>query len=767
MAAIKCKFYEPGNQSFLVNLSLWDEKFRSDSFSLSDFNQIYETLVNNFELTKEDLRKAIQDYLDVVHESTGEDVEGFKTKLSTIFSDSKLITKDTTGGGINALDGSDPKPSDPSNDDVDDLVDVYAARAHSSKYNVEFRYKITSTLDLSKVFSTNTALLNRFKSKLNQDFFRLSFINYDEGRIIKTIAEINTNIANYKNELYQILKSYSGLTDVAENLYDSDGIFNLKSYQRVIIAVEENFDATKNGITAQLNSINDRIFTNPKSQLLDTYYAYITLTNFDNLVNLLSNGSVVVNPRYLGSIATPNTNDYPKYLPFTRNTISSTFFGKSDLDVNIERETASITKSIITNIKRLDADGKWDGYSFLSLQAFNSATSKLTSNRVKNIIKLLNNSHLDPINTYIKFFNDYVRGNNIKKLKSTGLFTQDELNVLKSIDEQIFNPEPKDKSHSLYGIIVGNQNNLNFNYFLDILAYMNKQGPTEYLSYQYDPETKEFELDTLSDTRYASILRNYETTVANTVADIHTTTIWENSIIKGKFNLQANGLRSNDDRNIVITLSEKKFNLSENGLSKMSLDEIHFPSVDEYAEYLNTGTIKRNNPSVEVLRGIEVFELLQNVTGLPFKNTSGQLYHLIKNGYGNEKNLKSDLFVFLHDVLEDAIISEEIHNKEMNEKTVYSPSEYISEARNFTKFISQTKLTDKNAFENYRHRPRLNVSKNVNGQRTSFFTNLVNALSIINGDNVISVFKNSDGDNVPGDEGFRFLEGDRIQTCYA
>ena len=752
----KCNFYDGTSQAFLVNLSPWNNIFQGESISLDQLNSIKSELEKDFIVgSNSDLVNAIEAYLNILTTSTGFDYSSIKSSLHNIISDKPVNNKPTQireeevkgsqslGGGDFGIktDGSGIISDDSENAEKVAEKEVQQ-ELNIGKRTVDYSSKIKSTSDLSNIFQTNEALLSRFITKLNQDYFRISFIDYTKGKIVKTIDEINENMAEYKQELVDIITNFLLMPKIT--LYPSN-TFNLSGYEQVISSIEDYYE--KNNPTDRLNNINNRLFTNLSKEdqdFINTYYAYISLTNFDNLVSLFSNGTVTVNPRYLGAITTEK--NLPKYLPYTKNSISSTFFGKSDLDVNIERETSTITKAIITNIPRIKLDGQRDGLRNLTVQEFNATVNILSTARAKSLIPNLKNSHINPIKTYLNFFNQYFKNKgSLNQLKRIGLFDSNQLEVLKSIYETIIN---SNNPNSLYSIILREQTNTDFNYLLDILAYINKQGPYEYLSYKYNPETKEYDLETLSDVRYSSILRNYEVTTANIVHDLHNNNLW-NKIIKSQngFNIKVDTknrsatfiVRSKDNISTIIISPDTK---------DSSLRNWDFPTPEQCSLL-----IKGESVSPEIDKGFQIFELLQYVTGLPFKNSNGQLYYRLREVYPKEENLKKQLLNFLFNSLEAATISEEIskEEKDLNDGEKYTPSEYKNKLSKYPRFSSlASKRSDFNKqLDNPNHSPKILVSKSDKGSRTELFLNIIDVLSIINGDNNVSVYRNSDGDNIP------------------
>lgn len=760
-----CDFFNESSrsQTFLINLSPWDVIFQGDSISTDQFRDIKESLQKDFRIpSDQNLVEAIKEYLNQKTLTNGRDYSKIKDSL-----DKNILN-------ISTVPSADPKASiksdatnnpaltnetyqvlvspDESIEDFDQAqkiaTETLVNEIESSRKDVDYSSNIKSTLDLSNKFQTNSALLSRFQNSFGKDIFKTSFLDFDSGKIAKTVKDMNLNIGQYKQDLLDNITNFLELPKV--NLYNVNGDFNLEGFNEVIRRINEYYEA--NNPTSRLNSINDRAFTklSPNDKLfIDAYNSTIALENFDNLINIITTGLVYIDPKKFG-IVTSNLYE-PKYLPFKKNIIRQSF-STTNFETSIERETAAVTKAIIQNIKKLDLNGNWDGFSYLTVNDFNTAIAKFNNSSVKNKYPELNEAHLNPTKAYLKLFNRFFGTQSaFKQFKYNDSFDNSVKDTLYSIYKSIIDPSPK--ATSLYNIIAKNQTDLDFNYFMDIMAYINKQGPSEYISYKFNPDTKQYEIDTFSNISYESTLKNYEVNSANDLNSLVTNELL--NIIKDQND--GFGLTYNNDQTITIKLNNRSINLSPNmraekldpvtrtDYNKSVRESLIMPTPDQVSKIINGEKV-----DPDVMDGYRLLELLQLTTGFPFKNTAGQLYSRMTNEYKDENNLKSDLLSFLYSTLDTLRVLEDIHKKEVDNKKKFTPEEFVKEVKSDRRYSGLSGEAFNKQFINPTISPRLLISRNSSGTgRSAIFKSIVSSLSIINGDTNPSTYKNSDGDNVP------------------
>ena len=484
----------------------------------------------------------------------------------------------------------------------------------------------------------------------------------------------------------------------------------------------------------------------------------MTLENFDNLIVLLTDGLISIDPFKLG-IKSTNRNEI-KYLPFTKNALRQHFRVNKDSDIN--RETTSLTKAIIQNIPLLDSDGKWDEISYMTVNEFNNAISRIGDPVIKSSNKYnsLKLGKLNPTVAYIEFFNSLfvtdgkTDPSKINKFKKNLDFNLDTKKALLSIYKYIFDSTPEAKS--LYNIIKDNQGDLSFNYFLDVLAYMNKQDGSEYISYEYNSESREYEVNTFSNLTYESSLFRQERNLTEYVDSIARNGDYDNTILnvlRNKFRVKVL------DDSISITIGSRTLFINDHlnianedaitgkDLNKELLDSITIPNPEQVSAIINGKTL-----SESIMNGFRLLELLQLSTDLPFINSSGQLYSILKSQYRTEaeSNLKGDLLGLLYRTLKTIDTLDSIYKEYDSNKVNLTPGEFKSKVKkSFPEFKTMKDITFNKFFTSSKTRPRLKVNLNSKGDRSSVFKATVSSINLLNREASPSTYKNSDGDNVP------------------
>lgn len=762
-----CKFFDSNTRSpeFLINLSPWIN-FQGDTISDQQFQNIKNSLQKDFIIdSDENLVDAIKEYIRLF---------SYNTELNTILNNSldKILTKNIE----KTLPPEEYKNPDPlvttlenevktieedesvTEEDRDLATKEYVEQLNRSRKNVTYNEEIKTNRDLITKFQNNNSLYNRFVSTFKREIFKNSFLNLDSGKIVQTYSELNNNIAEYKQILFNHITKFLGEKDIIP-LYNQDGSFNITEFTTIISRLNEYYD--QHNPTSKLNSINNVLYTplsKSNQDYLNAYNALVTLENFDNLIVLLTDGLISIDPFKLG-IKSTNRNEI-KYLPFTKNALRQHFRVNEDSDIN--RETTSLTKAIIQNIPLLDSDGKWDEISYMTVNEFNNAISRIGDPVIKSSNKYnsLKLGKLNPTVAYIEFFNSLfvtdgkTDPSKINKFKKNLDFNLDTKKALLSIYKYIFDSTPEAKS--LYNIIKDNQGDLSFNYFLDVLAYMNKQDGSEYISYEYNSESKEYEVNTFSNLTYESSLFRQERNLTEYVDSIARNGDYDNTILnvlRNKFRVKVL------DDSISITIGSRTLFINDHlnianedaitgkDLNKELLDSITIPNPEQVSAIINGKTL-----SESIMNGFRLLELLQLSTDLPFINSSGQLYSILKSQYRTEaeSNLKGDLLGLLYRTLKTIDTLDSIYKEYDSNKVNLTPGEFKSKVKkSFPEFKTMKDITFNKFFTSSKTRPRLKVNLNSKGDRSSVFKATVSSINLLNREASPSTYKNSDGDNVP------------------
>lgn len=748
-----CIFYDQNspdsNNANLLMLSRWIDKIQRGNINSLELQEINSSLINSgFEVNLSMVVDSIKAFgklinitnLDGLNKSLDDALNALNTKQNTVTeqgSSTTLLGSEEVSQTNN--DGKETNITEEEKEVISIESKLREELENSTKF-VDYSSEIKSSRDLVKAFRGNTALLSRFNSRFKSDLYQSSCVNYKTGKVVRNVSELNSNIAKYKkSQVEDILKYLSEFDGDAVSLLERLIFDNLTEPEVSLITLEavnklKNHYSEENP-TTKLNSLNNTIYTSlsvPSQKFLNAYYALITLENFDNLIEIISNNLVIVDPIYKNAVNVPE--GIFKYKPFHKNHIRNSWVDSSNR--SIEADTATITKTIIENIPKLDLDGNWDRYSYLTVADFNSAISRINSAYIKSKYPELTSSHLSPHRAYKLFFASLFE-NEYQSFKSNKNFNDSHKRILKSIYEFIFNPRQSIVNrighNSLY-TICKNTSDLDFNYFDDIVAYINKQAPSNYISYKYNTTTQQYETVSFEDSEFDNLLLNYEFTVADILNSKANSFIWGN--IK-----KAKGITALPSR-IELTLNGKVFKLRLNNIDTFA-SKLEIPSPQQIVERHNGKTL---DGSLEI--GYEILELLQQLTDIPFISYSGQLYEMLLNDAISENKLKSDLVKLLIKAIRSVDVISNVQEsgiKPSDGRYIYQIKEGLG--------ITVNDKTFKKLFITPDSNPRLSLNRNLYADgsvsRLGIFNSIVSKLQILNGNTSISNLSTSDGAKVP------------------
>ena len=93
-------------------------------------------------------------------------------------------------------------------EDRDLATKEYVEQLNRSRKNVTYNEEIKTNRDLITKFQNNNSLYNRFVSTFKREIFKNSFLNLDSGKIVRTYSELNNNIAEYKQILFNHITKF-------------------------------------------------------------------------------------------------------------------------------------------------------------------------------------------------------------------------------------------------------------------------------------------------------------------------------------------------------------------------------------------------------------------------------------------------------------------------------------------------------------------------------------------------------------------------------
>lgn len=590
-----CNFTKEKHAGIIIPVLLNFGKELKDKSIQDIINNIKDndTSYINFSKDNQDLIQSIEEIASELGYELNEDSISTFTEES-----SKAITP------IQTTDiKSESDPAKPGSSDSYSLSQQL--REGSEARIVNTNAEIKTNADVLDKFKTSTTLYDRYVSKLGKDLFRIAFIDFKEGVLTKTNTELNIKIDAYKEQLFNDIKNAISLDNKDTiTLYNDKNEFNLEGYNKVIDAFKNKISDSENttkileGINANINKISTE-----QQLFLDAYNAYITLTNLDSVIGLYYNDLLQLQkPEYKHIINVPKGT--AKYAIKIENQLDQHF--RINEDSNIEKETTALTKAIINNIPRLNTNGVWDGHSYLEVNDVNTLFTFLQKPELLLIYDTLRTSLLHPEDSYVKFFKSILSNNRnsvLNELKKQGINNQ-QLETLRSIAEAIFNTK---KANSLYNIMINNQFSAPLNYFSDLIAYFNKQAPSNYTSYSYDTETKSFVTRSLTQNAFekSRALRESGVTLASNRASLN---INDNSTYVGKM------FSGNNPNGTSVIYENTKTNKNDTSIKYQPIKAVKIGS-----KQFNNNPDDINNLISDTEAFNRVLFDLTEITGLPFK----------------------------------------------------------------------------------------------------------------------------------------------------
>ena len=138
---------------------------------------------------------------------------------------------------------------------------------------------------LYKVYGDCFGAIKQLKNQFSREMFIRSICDLENGELITTSSQLNDNIANYKNELFNIVLNFvSKLNPNASypsSLYESTGRIH-KGYYSVLQTMQDYLSG--NNTELMINDEYGRKLFGEDSQILDAINAYTILKYFDSFL---------------------------------------------------------------------------------------------------------------------------------------------------------------------------------------------------------------------------------------------------------------------------------------------------------------------------------------------------------------------------------------------------------------------------------------------------------------------------------------------------
>ena len=300
----------------------------------------------------------------------------------------------------------------------------------------------------STYYEGSDQIYNIKQRRLFQDFMQTCIFNRENGYQVVTNEDLNNRIIEYKNKLFYTISSY--LRRPATLYYS--GVLNSVDYISVMSDISTQINnALDNG------ELNRKMNNDP--EFLEAMNAFINLAYFDDYVDEICANLVVVNPKCPHNQESTISTNVNKYI-FAKVTghYNRDFTKNNDDGV---RDMGNIARMVIST---LDISGNVANTAMTPVQ-FSASISKLINGVLlysssspqvlrlqSSIIRFHNNPQFYSRAILMSLFNSNNQdGEQTNSLQSTliseGIVNQQDIEVLKSIYNNIFNLDEEYKSY--------------------------------------------------------------------------------------------------------------------------------------------------------------------------------------------------------------------------------------------------------------------------------------------------------------------------------
>lgn len=272
--------------------------------------------------------------------------------------------------------------------------DIAGMKGETSFNPVRFKTSVTAAHDRAAVYSGNpyfsknitdlyeNALdsLSYMYNGLEQSLVKASFIDTDALTLTIDNSDLNANIQNYKNDLFEKVFKYVKKNKKAEYenikyeaLYEGKRFNTNSNYTKVLEDLSSIFEDSD-------YSPDVSIWKADQAAILDVYNAGVILSNFDSLVEQRFNGVLSVNQKNYNNLNNP-MEIFPYFLEFSG---AKTTYWKdnSHESEGIENYASNLLRVVASTIPLLDIDGEVIPHRYLGMNGISL---------VGTLVKSLNN----------------------------------------------------------------------------------------------------------------------------------------------------------------------------------------------------------------------------------------------------------------------------------------------------------------------------------------------------------------------------------------
>lgn len=209
--------------------------------------------------------------------------------------------------------------------------------------------------DLTELYENAPDPMSVMLKDFEQKLVKIAFVDPDKGTVTIDNSSLNSNILEYKNELFETVFKY---------VSEKNPNFKLENFSPLYVGQrfnkESNYKQVMNAfgeiLTKENYSPNVSIFNREDAKFLEIYNAGVLLSNFDELVEKKFRNIVSVNQENFNRLDNPiNTLHY--FIEFKG--ISTEFWKESSHEAeSVEKYASNFVKAIAATIPLVDVNGK-------------------------------------------------------------------------------------------------------------------------------------------------------------------------------------------------------------------------------------------------------------------------------------------------------------------------------------------------------------------------------------------------------------------------
>lgn len=583
-----------------------------------------------------------------------------------------------------------------------------------------------------------------------------SLVDFDRGKIVKNVQDLNENIANLKNELASRVKDYlvfRGLNSelaVDSEIY-KDGKPDLMAKENLLQLADQTF---KEVTTYELKQayLNKSVDEN-SNMLVKAYNAYALLKgdNFDTTLKNVLGENLVIKGLYFGEETDVDSLKYS----FENNSHYRKSWGSNEL-VDAVSQTSDISRLLIEQTPMLNyITGLPISNSYLTLKSFQGVLGKLTNeanyNELDkyalgtNLKEYAINFHSDP-DTYLKLMLEEIVNN--ANVRNSSLFTISDLNILRSVYERFYS----DKHNSLYSIVnndyYANEVVTNYSLLSSISGVVDRTKSASYTQYLYNEETGDISsgrLKQYNDTGKRVRRVNNIEILTQSRSPLSRINLLNKYGVQSRSNLNGNvSFQTNYKGHPIRLIIENNKLTKEDGTS--ILDLISEPSMEDLRNYYERDIPVNFTPEEQLY--INILEFIDDFAATGFLKGNIDLLEAFKSTYDVSPQAKKDVqlrYLTTHLAeLANKIAFTNLVYKEYENQTA-SPKRPLFEVAEDFKFFGD----HLNAFDSKLYFDKENNDlKTIRTGTYETIDHLTKAEQIVTGEVYKSVVKNIEGNGV-------------------